>query len=127
MLPLRTSAFLALLAAPWLGQRAIAQSTAPGAASPAAWDPQAVLRNERFVKPPADIERLVMTPRVDISFTAPSPDQRWFLRATIGGDAAVFDDAKAKMDDILASLIVVRGDHAMAPGERLEFKFPHSE
>ena len=49
---------------------------------------------------------------------------RWFLRATIGGDAAVFDEAKAKMDAILASLIVVRGDHAMAPGERLEFKFP---
>lgn len=49
------------------------------------WDPQQTLRTEAFVKPPANIERMVMAPRVDISFTSPSPDARWFLR-TVGAD-----------------------------------------
>ena len=44
------------------------------------WDPQEVLRAERYVRPPADLERLILAPRVDISFTAPSPDRTWFLR-----------------------------------------------
>ncbi len=50
--------------------------------SSGAWDPQAVLRAELFVKPPADVERIIMTPRVDISFEHPSPDRSWFLRST---------------------------------------------
>jgi hypothetical protein len=49
---------------------------------------------------------------------------RWFLRATVGGDAAVFPEAGRVMDDILASLIVMRGDQAMAPGEPLKFLLP---
>ena len=49
---------------------------------------------------------------------------RWFLRVTIGGDAAVFPEAKQQMDRILASLVVLRGDHAMAPGEPLVFTLP---
>jgi len=49
---------------------------------------------------------------------------RWFLRAVIGGDAAVFPEAKDNMDEVLASIIVVRGDHAMAPGEPLVFSLP---
>ena len=49
------------------------------------WDPQKILRTETFVKPPAEVERMIMAPRVDISFTSPSPDRSWFLR-TIGDD-----------------------------------------
>jgi dipeptidyl aminopeptidase/acylaminoacyl peptidase len=45
-----------------------------------AWDPQQILRAETYVKPPAVIERIVMAPRVDISFTTPSPDRKWFVR-----------------------------------------------
>lgn len=52
---------------------------------------------------------------------------RWFLRATIGGDAAVLGEAWAQMDEVLASIVVVRGEHAMAPGERLEFRLPVNE
>ncbi len=46
------------------------------------WDPSQILRAERFVRPPARIAEILTTPRVDISFTNQSPDQRWFLRAT---------------------------------------------
>src|SRR4051812_23817281 len=45
------------------------------------WNPQQVLRTETYVKPPADVERIIMAPRVDISFTTPSPDKKWFLRS----------------------------------------------
>src|SRR3954453_13613194 len=44
------------------------------------WGPQQILRTETYVKPPAVIERIIMTPRVDISFTNPSPDRKWFVR-----------------------------------------------
>jgi dipeptidyl aminopeptidase/acylaminoacyl peptidase len=46
------------------------------------WDPQAVLRAERYVQPPARVAEIMNTPRVDISFSDQSPDGRWFLRAT---------------------------------------------
>ncbi len=46
------------------------------------WDPQAVLRTETFTRPPADVERIIMAPRVDISFTNASPDRSWFLRTS---------------------------------------------
>ena len=46
------------------------------------WDPQAVLKTEQFAAPPANIARMIRAPRVDLSFTMPSPDQRWFLRTT---------------------------------------------
>jgi hypothetical protein len=49
---------------------------------------------------------------------------RWFMRATIGGDAASLPEAARVMDEILASIVVVRGDHAMAPGEALGFTLP---
>ncbi|MBK7906305.1 MAG: prolyl oligopeptidase family serine peptidase [Gemmatimonadetes bacterium] len=55
------------------------QAAAP---APAAWDPQAILKTESYVRPPAAIERIVLAPRTDISFDAPSPDRRWFLRTT---------------------------------------------
>jgi dipeptidyl aminopeptidase/acylaminoacyl peptidase len=44
------------------------------------WNPQEIIRAEKFVRPPANLERMILAPRVDISFTAPSPDRSWFLR-----------------------------------------------
>src|SRR6476659_591422 len=52
------------------------------AASPSC-DPQQVLRTEKYVHPPALIERIITAPRVDVSFTSPSPDRKWFMR-TVG-------------------------------------------
>jgi len=49
---------------------------------------------------------------------------RWFLRATIGGDAATRLEAIRLMDEILAGVVVIRGEHAMAPGEPLQFILP---
>jgi dipeptidyl aminopeptidase/acylaminoacyl peptidase len=46
------------------------------------WDPQEILKAETYVKPPENIVRMVMAPRVDISFTNPSPDRSWFIRMT---------------------------------------------
>lgn len=46
------------------------------------WDPQEVLRAERFVMPPKVIERIITTPRTDISFDEPNADRSWFLRMT---------------------------------------------
>lgn len=46
------------------------------------WDPQQILKTESYVKPPSVIERIVMAPRVDISFENQSPDKRWFVRTT---------------------------------------------
>ncbi|MEO7457529.1 MAG: hypothetical protein ABIY52_14800, partial [Gemmatimonadaceae bacterium] len=67
------------LAAPFV---AGAQSTAQQGD---AWNPQQILRTESYVKPPAVIERIIMTPRTDISFSLPSPDRKWFVR-TVGAD-----------------------------------------
>ncbi|AMW04663.1 S9 family peptidase [Gemmatimonas phototrophica] len=66
---------------------AVVAVASPLAAQPAAnsWDPQQVLRTEKFVKPPQNIERMIMTPRTDISYANQSPDGRWFLR-TRGAD-----------------------------------------
>lgn len=72
-LPLPSAALAFLAAAPLTAQQAPAAT---------GWDPQQILRTESFVKPPANIERMIMAPRVDISFTTPSPDARWFLRTT---------------------------------------------
>jgi dipeptidyl aminopeptidase/acylaminoacyl peptidase len=72
-------------------------STGLWAQSPnsAAWDPQQVLRTEKYVHPPALIERIITAPRVDISFTNASPDRKWFLR-TVGperGDVKFYGKA----------------------------------
>ena len=61
--------------------RTHAQENSAGTSRP--WDPQQILRTEGYVRPPADLERMILAPRVDISFTAPSPDRNWFLR-TVG-------------------------------------------
>src|SRR5215203_75493 len=57
-----------------------AQNNAASTTGAAGWNPQQVLRTETYVKPPADVERIIMAPRVDISFTTPSPDRKWFVR-----------------------------------------------
>ena len=71
---LRLAAAGAVIASP-LG----AQNPAPAANG---WNPEQILRTESYVRPPAGIEKIITTPRVDISFTTPSPDRMWFLRAT---------------------------------------------
>ena len=58
-----------------------AQNNASAGVTQQGWNPQQVLRTETYVKPPADVERIIMAPRVDISFTTPSPDRKWFLRS----------------------------------------------
>ncbi len=63
-------------------EKANGESNAGSKGSSRDWDPQAVLRAESFVKPPADVERIIMAPRVDISFENASPDRSWFLRTT---------------------------------------------
>ncbi len=66
---------LAAVSAPVVAQ----QGTPPGSSS---WDAAQILKAETYVKPPANLERIIMAPRVDISFSAPSPDRSWFLRTT---------------------------------------------
>ena len=55
------------------------------------WNPQQVLHTETYVKPPAVVERIIMSPRTDISFTSPSPDKKWFVR-TVGADRGDIND-----------------------------------
>lgn len=59
------------------------------------WNPQEILRSEKFVKPPADVERIITTPRVDISFSNPSPDRRWFVRLVQPNRGSIADYGKA--------------------------------
>ncbi len=54
------------------------QQGTPGAS----WDPQEILKTEHYVRPPAAVERIVLAPRVDISFSSPNADRSWFLRTT---------------------------------------------
>jgi dipeptidyl aminopeptidase/acylaminoacyl peptidase len=72
---LRRPALLTLVAASVVG----AQSNATVARQDA-WNPQQILKAETYVNPPADVERIIKAPRVDITFTAPSPDRKWFLK-----------------------------------------------
>lgn len=55
------------------------------------WNPQQILRTETYVKPPAEVERIIMAPRTDISFTNPSPDKHWFIRMP-GADRGDIDE-----------------------------------
>ncbi|MFM9014387.1 MAG: TolB family protein, partial [Gemmatimonadota bacterium] len=61
---------------------AIVPAVALGAQQPAAWDPTAILAAERFVRPPAAIETIVMTPRVDIRLDRLNPARALALRTT---------------------------------------------
>ncbi len=70
---------LSTLGAPLLALAAIAH---PVAAQTNSWNPQDILKAETFVRPPADVEKMIVTPRTDISFTSASPDRKWFLRTS---------------------------------------------
>ena len=65
-----------------LSTPAFAQPNSTGNAAATGWNAQEILRTEHFVKPPANIEKMIMTARADISFTNPSPDHSWFIRAS---------------------------------------------
>ncbi len=49
------------------------------------WNPKAVLASETYVKPPEIVERIVTAPRNAVTFTNPSPDSRYFLKAESEG------------------------------------------
>ena len=72
---LRAPALLcATLFAPLAG--ALAQQNAAGT-----WSPKEVLAKETYVRPPAEIERLVTAPRQNnVSLTNQSPDRKYFLK-----------------------------------------------
>ena len=55
------------------------------------WNPQEILKTEAYVRPPANVEKMILAPRTDISFTAPSPDRKWFLKAS-GNDRGDIQD-----------------------------------
>ena len=50
------------------------------------------LATETYERPPAVVDRIIMAPRTDISFTMPSPDRKWFLKSPglDRGDVAQF-------------------------------------
>lgn len=84
-----TSGLLLALAAPALS----AQSNG----ATAAWDPQAVLRTETFARPPENVERIILAPRVDISFSNANADRSWFLRTTGPDRGDIKDYGKAHL------------------------------
>ena len=49
---------------------------------------------------------------------------RWFLRATYLGRPAVSPERAADFEDVVARVVVRRGDAAMAPGEPLPIELP---
>lgn len=48
---------------------------------------------------------------------------RWFMRVTVTGAAALDSTAIASFDSLLADLVVIRGDQPIAPGDRLPIQF----
>jgi dipeptidyl aminopeptidase/acylaminoacyl peptidase len=49
------------------------------------WNPKEIIAKETFVKPPAVVERIVTAPRNNVTFTNPSPDNRFFLKTESEG------------------------------------------
>lgn len=49
---------------------------------------------------------------------------RWFLRAVITGKALDDDEAARVLEDVVRDIVVVRGDHPMAPKEPIELRLP---
>jgi len=49
---------------------------------------------------------------------------RWFLRGVIGGAATGDVDAAAQVEDLFRSLVVVRGNTPMPPGDLIPLKMP---
>ena len=67
--------------------------------------------------------RTVFAPAIFAGVDGP----RWFLRAVYSGRAAVDEAARARLDDVVRDLVVVRGADPMAPREMLELKMPATE
>ena len=74
--PWRLVAGLAFVVALPLGAQNVAQQ---------GWNPKEILANEKFVKPPEIVERIVTAPRNNVAFTNPSPDHRYFLKTESEG------------------------------------------
>lgn len=55
----------------------------------AAADSWQILRAESYVRPPANVERMILAPRTDISFESLSPDRRWAVRVTGPGRGSI--------------------------------------
>lgn len=49
---------------------------------------------------------------------------RWFLRAVITGEGAVDSAARKPLEDLLADVVVVRGEDAMAPRDPIALRLP---
>ena len=49
---------------------------------------------------------------------------RWFLRAVITGEASADASLRAPLEDLLADVIVVRGEDAMAPRDPIPLQLP---
>ncbi|HXT18511.1 MAG TPA: prolyl oligopeptidase family serine peptidase [Gemmatimonadaceae bacterium] len=49
------------------------------------WNPKEILANDKYVKPPEVVTRIVTASRNAVSFTNPSPDHRYFLKAESEG------------------------------------------
>jgi hypothetical protein len=49
---------------------------------------------------------------------------RWFLRAVFSGRAAIDEEAAAPLLEVVRSVVVVRGENAMAPREMLSLTLP---
>ncbi len=49
---------------------------------------------------------------------------RWFLRAVITGEASVDASLRGPLEDLLADVVVVRGEDAMAPRDAIPLQLP---
>jgi dipeptidyl aminopeptidase/acylaminoacyl peptidase len=78
--------------------------TLPAGTGAQEWNPEEVLRQETWVKPPAVIERIITARRVDISFSNPSPDRKWFVRVAMPDRGDIKDYGKPHL--YLAGLAV---------------------
>ncbi len=64
------------------------------AAAQNAWNPEEVMKKDGWVKPPAVVERIITTPRTDISFAMQSPDRKWFVRTAMPDRGDIRDYGK---------------------------------
>src|SRR5689334_3508627 len=72
----------ALIALAFAGVALARVASAQEVANTTGWDPQKVLSTETYLRPPADFEKMLLAPRMDISFNTPSPDRAWYIRTT---------------------------------------------
>lgn len=53
--------------------------------------------------------------------------RRWFLRAVYSGAPAIDDEARARYDECIRSIVVTRGDEPRAPREMLPLRMPDEQ